>query len=273
MDIPVGVSGRTAIEVAREAAKTAGQFARERFNLSKRITFKRPGDIVTDVDTQVESMIFDLLGQEFPDHTLVGEESAGSARVDSGCVWIVDPVDGTRNYAFGIPIYSTVVGLAVDGEVMVGVNYDPERDDLFAAERGGGAYLNGRRIRVSEREALKDCIIGFDLPYDDIGARYEFEMLAEAVWPNMGTVRALGSSALGISYAAAGRTDLYFQHRLQPWDQVAGILLVEEAGGVITDRTGSRATLSSDGIIASSPRLHAEFLRLTDGTDWRRPTE
>lgn len=273
MDIPVGVSGRTAIEVAREAAKTAGQFARERFDLSKRITFKRPGDIVTDVDTQVESMIFDLLGQEFPDHTLVGEESAGSARVDSGCVWIVDPVDGTRNYAFGIPIYSTVVGLAVDGEVMVGVNYDPERDDLFEAERGGAAYLNGRRIRVSEREALKDCIIGFDLPYDDIGARYEFEMLAEAVWPNMGTARALGSSALGISYAAAGRTDLYFQHRLQPWDQVAGILLVEEAGGVITDRTGSRATLSSDGIIASSPRLHAEFLRLTDGTDWRRPTE
>lgn len=272
MNIPVGVSGRTALEVAREAAKKAGEFARERFDRSKRIAFKRPGDVVTNVDTEAESMIFDLLGQEFPDHTLVGEESAGSAGVDRGCVWIVDPVDGTRNYAFGIPIYSTVVGLAIDGEVVVGVNYDPERDDLFEAERGGGAYLNGRRIRVSEKAALRDCIIGFDLPYDDIGARHEFEMFAEAVWPNMGTARALGSSALGISYAAAGRTDLYFQHRLQPWDQVAGMLLVEEAGGVITDRTGRRATLSSDGIIASSARLHAEFLRLTEGAAWRRPT-
>ena len=144
---------------------------------------------------------------------------------------------------------------------------------MFEAERGGGAYLNGRRIRVSEREALKDCIIGSIFRMTILGRAYEFEMLAEAVWPNMGTARALGSSALGISYAAAGRTDLYFQHRLQPWDQVAGILLVEEAGGVITDRMGNRATLSGDGIIASSPRLHAEFLRLTDGTDWRRPTE
>ena len=96
-------------------------------------------------------------------------------------------------------------------------------------------------------------------------------MLAQAVWPNMGTVRSIGSSALGISYAAAGKTDMYFQHRLSPWDMVAGILLVEEAGGVITDRNGNRATLYSDGIIASNPSLHEEFLRLTEGADWRLP--
>lgn len=272
MNIPVGASGRTALEVAREAAKLAGAFARSRFEQEKRIAFKSPGDIVTDVDAEAEAMIFDLLRQEFPDHILVGEESAADVRADTGYAWIVDPVDGTRNYAMGIPIYSTVVGLALNGEILVGVNYDPERDDLFEAERGGGAYLNGNRIHVSGKAALKDCIIGFDLPYDDVGARRELEMLALVVWPNMATVRTIGSSALGISYAAAGRTDLYFQHQLSPWDQVAGILLVEEAGGLVTDRTGRRATLYSDGIIASSARIHAEFIRLTDGADWRRPT-
>lgn len=273
MSIPIGTSGKTALEVAREAAKMAGTLARERFDQEKKITFKRPGDVVTEVDTQAEALIFDLIRQEFPSHTLVGEESASDVRADEGYTWVVDPVDGTRNYSVGLPLYSTVVGLALDGEILVGVNYDPERDDIFEAERGSGAYLNGKRIHVSEKTELKGCIIGFDLPYSDVGARYELDMLAQAVWPNMGTVRAIGSSALGISYAAAGKTDLYFQHRLSPWDMVAGILLVKEAGGVITDRNGNGATLYSDGIIASNADLHEEFLRLTEGTDWRQPAK
>ena len=273
MSVPIGVSGKTALEVARHAAKLAGKLAKERFEGEKGIRFKRPGDVVTDVDTEAEAMIFSLIREEFPDHTLVGEESASDVRADDGYAWIVDPVDGTRNYAMGLPIYSTVVGMALDGEVLVGVNYDPEREDLFEAERGGGAYLNCKRIHVSQKTALEDSVIGFDLPYDDVGARYELDMLAQAVWPNMGTVRTIGSSALGISYAAAGRTDLYFQHRLSPWDMVAGILLVEESGGVVTDRNGNRATLYSDGIIASNVDLHDEFLRLTEGADWRQPTK
>ena len=273
MSIPLGNSGKTALEVAREAAKLAGKLAKERFEGEKGIRFKGPGDVVTDVDTEAEALIFGLIQEEFPDHTLVGEESAYDVRADEGYAWIVDPVDGTRNYAMGLPIYSTVVGLALDGEVLVGVNYDPEREDLFEAERGRGAYLNGKRIRVSQKTALEDSVIGFDVPYDDVGARQELDMLAQSVWPHMTTVRTIGSSALGISYAAAGRTDLYFQHRLSPWDQVAGMLLVEEAGGVITDRNGNRATLYSDGIIASNARLHEEFLRLTEGADWRLPTQ
>ncbi len=273
MTTPIGTSGRTALEVAREAAKQAGRLARERFEKEKEVKFKRPGDIVTEVDTRAEALIFELIRREFPSHALVGEESSPNVRADESYAWIVDPVDGTRNYATGLPIYSTVVGLALDGEVLVGVNYDPERDDLFEAERGRGAFLNGKRIQVSEKAALKDCVIGFDVPYGEVGAKYELEMLAQAVWPNLGTVRTIGSSALGISYAAAGRTDFYFQHRLSPWDMVAGILLVEEAGGVITDRHGKRATLYSDGIIASNADLHAEFLRLTEGADWRQPTQ
>ena len=168
LSIPIGNSGKTALEVAREAAKLAGKLAKERFEGEKGIRFKRPGDVVTDVDTEAEARIFDLIQQEFPNHTLVGEESASDVRADEGYAWIVDPVDGTRNYSVGLPIYSTVVGLALDGEVLVGVNYDPERDDLFEAERGAGAYLNGKPIHVSKKTELKDCIIGFDLPYSDM---------------------------------------------------------------------------------------------------------
>lgn len=271
-DIPRGMSGRTAAEIARHAAVEAGKVMRDKFNRSKQITYKGPGNIVTDVDTEVEQLIFSVLKTEYPNMSFVGEESAGDARADEGYVWIVDPLDGTRNYAAGIPFYSTVIGLAHDGEVLVGVNYDPVRDDMFEAERGGGAFLNGLPIHVSERAALKDCVIGVDLSYNSIGAANALGLLS-GLWPNMQTARIMGSSALGISYAAAGRTDLYFHHSLAPWDMVAGILLVREAGGVITDRGGKKMTLYGDGLIASNKKLHAEFLQRTVNTPWRQPTQ
>ena len=160
----------------------------------------------------------------------------------TGYVWIVDPLDGTRNYASGIPFFSTVIGMALDGEVLVGVNYDPVRGDLFEAERGGGAFLNGQRVTVSARTELAESIIGTDLSYNNQGAANGLQVVRE-IWPGMQTARIMGSAALGLSYAAAGRTDLYFHHQLEPWDQVAGLLLVEEAGGVVT---GRRAGLYSE---------------------------
>ena len=198
---------------------------RESVRSREDIRFQGPGDIVTEVDTKTEAMVFGLIREEFPDHTLVGEESTYDVRADEGYAWIVDPIDGTRNYAGGLPFYSTVVGLALDGEVLVGVNYGPEREDLFEAECGKGAYLNGKRIHVSERTELEGCIIGFDLPYSDVGARYELD-IGQSIWPNMGTV---GHSAVGagISYAAAGRTDAVLQHASPPGIWWAGILLVE----------------------------------------------
>jgi fructose-1,6-bisphosphatase/inositol monophosphatase family enzyme len=234
------------------------------------ISFKGRGNIVTDVDMAVEREMRGILEREYPDMTFLGEETAG-ARADSGYVWIVDPLDGTRNYASGIPFFSTVVGLALDGEVLVGVNYDPLRNDMFEAQRGKGAFLNGERINVSARTAIEDSIIGMDLSYNNEGAVNGLDVI-RSIWPGMQTARIMGSAALGISYAAAGRTDLYFHHQLEPWDQVAGMLLVEEAGGMITDRSGNRASLYSDGLIASSATLHAEFMRATDGVAWRKPT-
>ena len=269
-DIPVGTSGRSAAEVARVAALKAGEILMDRLHKVKEVSFKGRGNIVTDVDMEVEREIFAILGAEFPDAALLGEESA-RVRADEGLVWIVDPLDGTRNYASGIPIFSTVVGLALDGEVLVGVNYDPARNDMFAAEKGAGAFLNGERIYVSDTDAIEDAILGMDMSYNDVGAANGLDVVRD-IWPDMQTVRIIGSAAMGISYAAAGLSDLYFHHQLEPWDQVAGMLLVEEAGGVITDRTGKRAGLYSDGLVASNVGLHTEFMRRTDGMAWRRPT-
>ena len=179
-----------------------GEILVERFRTSINVSYKGRGNIVTDVDTEVEEEVLDILRREYPDMGLLGEESAGK-RADAGYVWIVDPLDGTRNYASGIPFFSTVIGLALDGEVLVGVNYDPVRGDLFEAERGGGAFLNGERAAVSERTELAESIIGTDLSYNNRGAANGLEVVRE-IWPGMQTARIMGSAALGLSYAADG---------------------------------------------------------------------
>ena len=265
--IPPSASGKPAVEVAREAASLAGAILLRRFDDVKRVAFKGRGNVVTDVDTEVEAALSDFLRREYPDMGFLGEETAGSPE-DDGFVWIVDPLDGTRNYASGIPFYSIVVALAADGEPVVGVNYDPAREEMFVAEKGRGAWLNGARLEVSSRTALEDSIIGLDLSYSEYGGANGLDVL-RAIWPDMQTARIMGSAALGLSYAAAGRTDLYFHHGLEPWDQAAGLLLVREAGGIVTDRTGAPATLRSDGLVASNKTLHAEFMSRTEGMAWR----
>ena len=269
-EIPHSESGKSARQVARDAALRAGEILVQRFRTSINVSYKGRGNIVTDVDTEVEEEVLGILRREYPAMGLLGEESSG-VHAGTGYVWIVDPLDGTRNYASGIPFFSTVIGMALDGEVLVGVNYDPVRGDLFEAERGGGAFLNGQRVTVSARTELAESIIGTDLSYNNQGAANGLQVVRE-IWPGMQTARIMGSAALGLSYAAAGRTDLYFHHQLEPWDQVAGLLLVKEAGGVVTDRTGRRAGLYSDGIVASNRALHSEFMRRTDGMPWRAPT-
>ena len=263
-----GTGGKTPIEAAKEAALAAGALLVARLHEVKQVSFKGRGNLVTDVDLEAERRIFALLSAEFPSMGLLGEESSGELR-SSGYTWIVDPLDGTRNYASGIPFFSVVVALALNGEVVAGVNYDPVREEMFHAERGRGAFLNDRPIRVSEKAALDQCILGMDMSYNNEGARNGLEVVL-SLWPGMQTARIMGSSALGLSYAAAGRYDLYFHHHLEPWDVAAGLLLIEEAGGVVTDRAGRRAGLYSDGLVGSSAALHAEFMRRTEGMAWRR---
>lgn len=270
VDIPVSITGKPAIQVAREAAKRAAEIQLQKFNKSKDITYKGRGNIVTDVDKAIEEELKAFLCREIPSAAFCGEETEG-ARADKGLVWIVDPIDGTRNYATGIPFFSVVVGLALDGKVLAGVTYDTVRGDMFHAERGKGAFLNDHPIHVSRKASIGEGIVGMDMSYSNTGGGYGLEVL-HSIWPGMQSIRIMGSSALGLAYAAAGFNDIYFNYQLSPWDQVAALLLVGEAGGVVTDRTGKPAGLYSDGIIATSPNLHIEFMRKTEGMKWRTPT-
>lgn len=263
-------SGKTPMEIALKVAQRAGETLVKNFHQVKKISWKSRGNIVTDVDMLVEDEISAYLRREFPDMGILGEESKGACP-ESGYVWIIDPLDGTRNYASGIPLFSLVVGLALDGEVLLGVNYDPLRKEMFHSQKGKGAFLNDVPIQVSHKLSIEESVVGMDLSYNNEGAVNGLNVI-RSIWPRMQTARIMGSSALGISYAAAGRTDLYFHHQLEPWDQIAGILLVREAGGVITDRSGMPAGLLSDGLIASNSTLHGEFMRRTKGMKWRQPT-
>lgn len=265
--LPISKTGKSVIEVIEETVRISGDVLLSRFSQEKKIKSKGPKDIVTDVDVAVEKLIFEQLTSHFPGMGMIGEESF-KGDMPGGFVWVVDPIDGTRNFAAGIPIFSIVLALSYDGEVVAGANFDPKKNELFIAEKGKGAFLNGKQINISDKTELEKSIIGMDLSYGDDGGRFGFEVI-QKLWPDIQTVRIIGSSALGISYVAAGRTDLYFNYNLKPWDIAAGILLVEEAGGVATDRKGRKASLFSEGIIVSNQKLHNSFLNITDKMNWR----
>ena len=191
-EIPQSSSGKSARQIARTRPSGQGEILVQRFRTSINVSYKGRGNIVTDVDTEVEEEVLGILRREYPAMGLLGEESSG-VHAGTGYVWIVDPLDGTRNYASGIPFFSTVVGMALDGEVLVGVNYDPVRGDLFEAERGGGAFLNGQRVTVSARTELAESIIGTDLSYNNQGAANGLQVVRE-IWPGMQTARIMGLS-------------------------------------------------------------------------------
>jgi myo-inositol-1(or 4)-monophosphatase len=268
VSIPLSASGRDALTVAVEAAHSAGEVIRDRFHTLKEISFKGRANVVTDVDVLAEKAALQLLRDEYPDFGILSEESEPVV-TGSSYTWVIDPLDGTRNYASGIPHVAVVVALALEGEVVLGVTYDPIREEVFSAEKGRGAYLNGALISVSPREQIPECLLGFDMGYVDEKAVMALDMI-KALWPGMQSIRIMGSSALGLAYAACGRMDIYFHHHLAPWDLASGLLLVSEAGGTVVDRHGSAATLESESVIASSPRLVSQFLRATEGLEWRK---
>ncbi|MBI2171142.1 MAG: inositol monophosphatase [Chloroflexi bacterium] len=267
-NIPVGHNGTAALEVAIASAREAGALARRRFYTAKEVALKGPRDMVTDVDLAAERLIRHSLGMAFPELGVEGEEmgSAGAGELR----WIVDPIDGTRNYAAGIPHFCICIGLARGNDVLVGVTYDPMRDELFSAAKGLGAFLNGRPISASRKATVRECILSFDISSVHPKAQQAFALVGR-LWPGMQSVRIMGSAALGLAYAACGRVDLYFHHALSPWDIASGLLLVREAGGQVVDRvTGKPAGLSPRGLLASSPSLLEEFMRLTREEEWYR---
>lgn len=257
--LPLATSGLTALEVARHCAGEAGERALARFRRPQEVTVKGRGNLLTETDLEIEALIHTELAREFPQHRVLSEETA--ADTDSaGWVWVVDPIDGTRNFVSGIPFFCVNIALCHDGEPVVAVTYDPNHDEAFWAERGRGAWVNDRPARVSAQTSVQASVFGVDLGYDDDLGEQLLRLMNE-LFPRVQAIRIPGSAALGIAYAACGRYDIFVHRFLFPWDVAAGILLVRESGGTVTDSDGSPAAISSRGIIAAGPDVHADFLR------------
>jgi len=243
-----------------DAARAAGQMLRGEIRGARRITYKgTPTNLVTEMDARAEALIIQRLGDAFPDDAILSEE-AGSRPGRTGRRWIIDPLDGTTNYAHGLPIFAVSIALEVERRVSVGVVYDPNLDELFWAERGGGAWLGATRLAVSATPTLDEALLATGFPYTIRETRDTNLPEYAAFSLKSRGVRRLGSAVLYLSWLAAGRLDGYWELRVGAWDVAAGSLFVEEAGGRVTDLRGGPLDLDAPTIVATNGRIHEEML-------------
>lgn len=251
------------LNVAVSAARAAGAIInRAALDIeSVRIAQKQINDFVTEVDQAAEAAIIETLLTAYPGHAIWAEESGRvHGAQDSEFVWIIDPLDGTTNFIHGFPIYCVSIALAVKGKVEQAVIYDPTRNDMFTATKGRGAYMNERRIRVSKRTQMKDCLISTGFPYrpgDDL-PKY-LAMFSDIVKLCAG-VRRPGAAALDMAYVAAGFSDAFFESGLQPWDVAAGSLLITEAGGLVGNYTGEANFIEQHECMAANPKIYGQLV-------------
>lgn len=253
-------------EFIETTARKAGQLLRERIDDRHTIGYKGEINLVTEVDRLSEALIVERIRVSFPDHDILTEESPEIAN-GSRFRWIVDPLDGTTNYAHGYPVFCVSIALELDGTIHLGAVFDPMLDEMFIAERGAGAFLNGRRLTVSREAELSRSLLATGFPYDlrenpNNNINYFNVMIRNAQ-----AVRRAGSAALDLAYLAAGRFDGFWELTLAPWDMAAGWLLVEEAGGRVTDLQDNPFHLHAPHILASNGLIHARISSLLAGTD------
>jgi myo-inositol-1(or 4)-monophosphatase len=271
----LNVMANAALKAARGLLRDFGEVEQ------LQVSVKGPGEFVSTADLRAERTLKAELGRARPDYGLLFEEGGETAGADRRHRWIVDPLDGTTNFLHGIPHFAISIALERDGEIVAGVVYEPTRDEMYSAEKGLGAFVNDRRLRVSARRHLADAVIGTGMPYrshDD--RRAYFDALAAVAAATSG-VRRQGAAALDLAYVAAGRYDGFWEFGLKPWDIAAGILLVREAGGYISDLAGGRAMMVSGDVLAANDHLHLPLAalireaqrrdRTTDATIARRP--
>ncbi|MDX3894228.1 inositol monophosphatase family protein [Pusillimonas sp.] len=257
----------TAIKAARRAGAIINRASLDLERLQ--VARKGPKDYVTEVDRAVEEAVIDVLRTAYPDHAFLGEESGAhpAAGAQPGAVpefqWIIDPLDGTTNFIHGFPVYAVSIALEHRGQVTQAVIFDPNRNELFTASRGGGAFLNDRRIRVSGQSRYHDALIGAHVPRSasDLTVAERFsELLAGCA-----SARRMGATVLDLAYVASGRIDGFCGARLKRWDMAAGSLLVLEAGGLIADFEGEQGWMQSGSVLAASPKIFTQMLALLQG--------
>jgi myo-inositol-1(or 4)-monophosphatase len=251
------------VNMALRAGRRAGQIivrALDRADLLK-IEEKRKNDLVTDVDRDAEAAIIDVLHHAYPDHGIVGEES-GEAYSGSEFTWIIDPLDGTTNFLYGIPHFCISIALHHRNRPEHAVIIDPLRNEEFVASRGQGAQLNGKRMRVTKRSRLDDTLLATGIPFRDVATNIDAYMeMLKAFSHQCRGIRRAGSAALDLAYVAAGRYDGYWELGLKPWDLAAGVLLVQEAGGMVGDIAGGERFMESGNIVAGNPKIFKAMLQ------------
>jgi myo-inositol-1(or 4)-monophosphatase len=220
------------------------------------VSVKGPGEFVSTADLRAERTLRAELTRARPGYGLLFEEGGASEGSDTRHRWIVDPLDGTTNFLHGIPHFSISIALERDGEIVAGVVYEPTRDEMFSAEKGLGAYVNDRRLRVSARRHLAEAVIGTGMPFGDRAGQPGYGETLAAVMSATSGIRRMGSAALDLAYVAGGRFDGFWEFGLKPWDLAAGILLVREAGGYVSDMAGGHDMMSTGDVLAANDHLH-----------------
>jgi len=246
----------TSVEIAREAGGLLSKY------FERRVAFELKGehDLVTEADRASEKLVVERLRSHFPSHSIVAEEGGGHTGSSEFC-WYVDPLDGTTNFAHGFPMYNVTMALEQAGELVAGVIFDPEHNEMFTAERGSGAYLNNRRIRVSKVARLEDTLVATGFPSRKRHLNVNIHFYYQLAMRTQG-VRRAGSSALDLAYVASGRLDGFWEFGLNPWDMAAGILLINEAGGKCSDMKGGPVNLRGPHLLADNGLFHDEILAL-----------
>jgi myo-inositol-1(or 4)-monophosphatase len=253
------------LEIAISAAKEAAGIQMLHFGRTHSVEYKGEFNPVTEVDHLCDEAIQRTLLKVFPDHEMMTEESAFKKK-DSAYRWIIDPIDGTTNYLRGFPCFAVSIALEVDGELQLGVVYIPPLEELFYAEKGKGAFLNGKRISVSRESVLNRSFLSTGFPYDvhehsDFYLQYFHQFIKQSF-----AIRRPGSAAVDIAYVAAGRFDGFWEFKLHPWDMAAGVLLVTEAGGIVTNFKGGPFSIYAEETLASNGLIHEQMLRVIQET-------
>jgi myo-inositol-1(or 4)-monophosphatase len=256
-----------ALNIAIKAARRAGQVINRASNdldLIK-VAAKQPNDFVTEVDKAAEAAIIEMLREAYPSYGILAEESgttAGKGVQDAEFQWIIDPLDGTTNFIHGLPQYAVSIALARNGIVEQAVIFDPNRNELFTASKGSGAFLNDRRIRVSRRTKLQESLIGTGFPYRMLDNLDTYLAIFKEVIEKTAGQRRPGAASLDLAYVATGRYDGFWEFGLSPWDMAAGSLLISEAGGLVSDLAGDANYLQTGNVVAGTPKVFAPLLKL-----------